>query len=163
MAVLRKPVGSVAGLLETGRLGGRTSPGSQAFYRKAFTGSTRGSMADVIAKYSSIINRLQGVTPEILREALEPVFEKSQEYVPVDTGALKDSGQLTTSESARGRARAVLSYGGPSAMYAAIVHERTDLNHEPPTRAKFLQSAMEEEFDSLLTHLAVLYSTELRQ
>jgi len=160
---IRLPSGSVIGSLETGRLGGRTRQGSPAFYRKAFTQSARTSMSEIIRKYSQIVSRLKGVTPDILLGAMQPIYEKSQMYCPFKTGALRGSGTLRITEQTNNRVKAVISYGGPSVPYAAIVHERMDLNHEAPTRAKFLQSAMEEEFDSLLAHIAIAYAGELRQ
>lgn len=152
----------ISGSLESGRLGSRVRSGSPAFHRKQFTGSARSSMAEINAAYTKILQRMKAVTPEILREAMEPIFEKSQDYVPVKTGALKASGRLSISGGAGERPSAFIIYGDASSKYAAIVHERTDLNHAAPTRAKFLQSAMEEEFDSLLTHLAVAYATVLQ-
>lgn len=161
--ITRSPVGSVVGQLETGRLGGRVRTGSSAFYRKQFTSDAREAMSDIIRKYSQIVNHLKGVTPDILLEVLLPVFDKSQMYCPVKTGALLASGDLRVTENSGNRVKAVISYGNASTPYTAIVHERVDLHHESPTRAKWLQSAMEEEFDSLLAHLAILYATELQQ
>lgn len=44
-----------------------------------------------------------------------------------------------------GRKSYAVTYGGDGVDYAQIVHERTDLHHEPPTRAKWLESAAREE------------------
>lgn len=154
--------GGVGGKIDTGRLGGRTSPGSFAFHRKQSTLSSRDSMADINARYVAIIRQLRSVTGEALRQALEPVFEKSHVYVPVDKGNLKASGRVVISESNAGRISGYIIYGDASARYAPIVHERTDLQHKSPTRAKFLQFAMEEEFDNLLATLAMTYASEFR-
>jgi hypothetical protein len=118
-------------------------------------------MAAIIQKYRGIINKLKAQSPEILEQALEPVFAKSQEYCPVDTGSLINSGRLSSGKR-NGKAVAYITYGDSIAWYAAIVHERTDLNHASPTRAKFLQSALEEEFDNFLVSLAMGYATVLR-
>jgi hypothetical protein len=72
-------------------------------------------------------------------EALEPTFDKSQELVPVLTGALKRSGFLGVGES-RGKKVAEIGYGrGGVPFYAARVHEDLDVYHKPPTQAKFLE------------------------
>jgi hypothetical protein len=123
----------------------------------------RESMAEVIKNYSDLIKHLKGVTPEVLRNALEPVFDKSQEYVPQKTGALRASGELEVI-GAMGSAHepeGSITYGNSEAWYAALVHEYVWLNHEPPTRAKYLQSALEEEIDSFLSSLAVDYAMAL--
>lgn len=147
--------------VETGRLGGSVRQGSFASYRKSATMDARASMQDIVRKYQQVLRHMHGVTPEILRQVMQPVFAKTQKYVPVDTSNLKSTGRLTIGVT-RGRPSAVISYGGPGARYAAIVHERLDVRHKSPTRAKYISSAMEEEFPGVLVHLAFLYSTELR-
>jgi hypothetical protein len=117
-------------------------------------------MADIIRSYEDIIKSLHDVTPEAIRRALEPVFDKSQEYVPQRTGLLASSGILEV-EGSRGNVEGSITYGNMQAWYAAMIHEYVWLNHKPPTRAKYLQSALEEEMDSFLTSLAVDYAMAL--
>jgi hypothetical protein len=116
----------------------------------------RAGMAEIINQYSSFIKSLVDITPEALESAMQPVFDKSQEYVPKATLALMHSGRLTVTKGPSPSAE--ITYGDATAWYAALVHERVWLNHAPPTRAKYLQAAMEEEFDSFLVSLAVDYS-----
>jgi hypothetical protein len=142
------------------RLPGRVREGSQAYFRKSATLSARADMADIVKKYEMLIRHLGNVTPDILENALIPVFDKSQEYVPVKTGLLKESGVLEVSDEG-GQPQAEIIYGNAEAWYAALVHEYVWLNHEPPTRAKYLQSAMEEELDSVMSSLLVDYTTAL--
>lgn len=142
------------------RLPGKTRHGSQAFYRKHATIEGRQGMAEILKRYSAFIRQLEGATPEILENAMMPAFNKSQEYVPKDTLALAQSGRLTVENGPR--PTAFITYGDEKAWYAALVHEYTWLNHEPPTRAKYLQAALEEELDSFLTSLAVDYATMFR-
>lgn len=139
------------------RLPGKTREGSQAYYRRGATLDARADMADVIRRYQDLIRNLEMATPTILYNALVPVFNKSQVYVPKKTGALMGSGHLEVGTDERGKPEARITYGDASTPYAAIVHEFTHLNHEPPTRAKYLQSALEEEMDSFLTSVAVDY------
>ncbi len=94
---------------------------------------------------TSIIADIKGVIPQILYEALLPTFELSQVYVPVDTGALKESGFLEKQEFVGG-GRVVMGYGkGGTPDYAILVHERVDMHHKAPTKAKFLLAAIEED------------------
>lgn len=68
------------------------------------------------------------------------VFELSQSLVPKDTWALHDSGSVQL--RFRGPlATADISYGSSEVDYALVVHERLDLRHDPPTQAKYLESA----------------------
>lgn len=92
----------------------------------------------------ALINRIENVTPEALEFGLLPVFERSQELVPVDTGRLKASGFIETRQEAQGTS-AVVGYGrfGIPA-YAGFVHEMLDIPHAPPTQAKFLETAINE-------------------
>lgn len=144
-----------------GRLPGRTKPGSFASLRKTTIRESRAAMAQVIANYSNLIRHLKGVTPQVLQNAMMPVFRRSQIYVPKKSGALMESGELNVYPTTTG-AGAEITYGGTKAPYAAIVHEFVWLNHNSPTRAKFLQQAMEEEFDAFLTSMAVDYIAAMR-
>lgn len=140
-----------------GRLPGATRPGSFASWRKTAGISMRKDMSDIIRNYESLIKSLESATPTILWSAIQPVYNKSQIYVPKKTGALASSAQLIAGTDERGRPMVTLTYGDSTAPYAAIVHEFVHLNHEYPTRAKYLQGALEEEKDAFLTSVAVDY------
>ena len=118
-------------------------------------------MADVIARYSAFVKGLNGLTSDILYNAMVPAFNKSQDYVPKKTGALMESGALMTFPGADGNAEAEIIYGNQQAWYAALVHEYVWLNHRPPTRAKYLQAAMEEEYESFMESIVTDYMTVL--
>jgi hypothetical protein len=45
-------------------------------------------------------------------------------YVPVDTGSLRNSGTVTPPKESGNTVSITLGYGGASAPYAAIVHEK---------------------------------------
>lgn len=142
------------------RLPGRVKTGSNAFYRRGALKSARASMQDVVQNYAKLVRHLKGITPDALRNALDPVFLKSQIYVPVSTGTLKETGQIRV-EGVGDTLEGSITYGDARAWYAAIVHEYVWLNHESPTRAKYLQAAMEEELDSFMVSLTVDYATAL--
>lgn len=97
-----------------------------------------------------ILQQFEDVTPEIAYEALKPTFEKSQVYVPKDTMELHDSGYLEVL-SFRGNPRVEMGYAkGGKPGYAMYVHEITSYAHKSPTRAKFLQSAVDEDIGSII-------------
>jgi hypothetical protein len=145
-----------------GKLPGRARVGSKAFLRKGASTSASADMEVIIQGYSLVIKQLRDMTPDVLRNALTPVFEKSQKYVPKDTRALMTSGMIEIKENPL---RAEISYGNhPSvnAWYAGIVHEYTWVNHKPPTRSKYLQAAMEEELDTFLASITTDYAAAFK-
>jgi hypothetical protein len=141
------------------RLPGNTRWGSTAFWRKVSTQDARLAMAEILGRYDKMIRRFKDASPQIIEDAMRPVFKKAQYYVPEDTGNLWASGKLESGRrNSNGRPYARIVFGDESAPYAAIVHEFTWLKHEAPTRSKYLQAAMEEGLDEVLVSLAVDYS-----
>lgn len=101
-------------------------------------------MRTVAKNLEEVVNKIQGATPEAIEYGLKPMWDLSQKYVPVDTGDLKSSGQFLV-EQRGDKIEASISYGlGGKPEYAVYVHERLDVSHKAPTRAKFLQTAMNE-------------------
>jgi hypothetical protein len=100
---------------------------------------------------------------EALLAAANVVFNKSQEYVPVDTGDLRSSGVVTEygqkwsagggwtghMTETPGTFGVMISYGGRGVDYAVIVHEDLRARHAPPTSAKYLERAVNELAPSL--------------
>lgn len=113
---------------------------------KLLTASTqaRASMAGVVKNYGEFIRYIEGVTPDIILLAMRTPFELSQKYVPVKTGRLKASGYLIITR--RGKVPQVeIGYGrNNDPDYAGIQHEDMEFRHTAPTRAKYLQVALEE-------------------
>ena len=133
------------------RLPGHTREGSRASFGKSYQQETRASMASVIKQYSDFIKALEGVTPGVVEAMLKPTLAKAKYYTPVDTGALVESGRLEVKMLSGGKVRGEIKFGGgPQLHYAPIVHESTWLRHKSPTRSKFLQAAMEEDYGDFL-------------
>jgi hypothetical protein len=119
-------------------------------------------MAEINARYVALVRDLKIKTPGIVHEALEPTFQKTQDYVPRDTELLAHSGKIEDVQRGANRFTSYITYGSGTAWYAAIVHERVDLYHAPPTRAKFISSAMEEDLAQFKEILGDLFSHALR-
>lgn len=68
------------------------------------------------------------------------ILKKSQNYVPFLTGALFASGKKESKGQGFG-ATTTVSYGGPTAPYAMVVHEQLEVKHLSPTCAKYLTRA----------------------
>lgn len=115
--------------------------------QKAFTQSTRRSLKSVVDNFRSAINQLEDNSVANVHRAIMPTFGLSQVYCPIKTGKLLDSGKVEVHYAKKHRIRAKISYGGNGSVpYAAIVHEDVTKYHEPPTRSKFLQAAIEETY-----------------
>jgi hypothetical protein len=122
-----------------------------------FQRSVNTQVKEMTAKLTRIMEAFKDASPEIMIAALEPTFQLSQLYVPENTGALKESGYLRETSS-RGKPRVEMGYGfGHQPPYAQIVHERTDIAHTYPTRAKYLQDALQEDLWGIQQRLATGY------
>lgn len=111
---------------------------------------TRKAILTVEKDIAKFLNGIKELTAGALQYALEPTFELSQEYCPVKTGRLKGSGYIKVTSTAFGP-RGVVGYAPRNdPPYATWVHEHTSVHHEAPTRAKFLQAALEEKQGDLI-------------
>lgn len=122
-----------------------------------FVESVKSQVRNVIDNYRALIKHLQVESPEILKGALEPTFELSQELVPVKTGNLKASGYLETSIQGD-QAFCEIGYArGGFPHYAIDVHENPEQFHEPPTQYKFLQQPLEDDFPNIASRVIAGY------
>lgn len=80
--------------------------------RENFRGAANATVGDLQAA-------LYMVAEEIMTDA-------KQNYVPVDTGVLRDSGFVNRSTVTAGRVLVTLGFGGAARSYALLVHERPD-------------------------------------
>lgn len=92
-----------------------------------------------------ILNTMKDSSAAAIDYGLTPIWEQMLVYVPIGkTGELDRSLYLRTKDTPKGAIGEIGFGAGGHPRYAVIVHERTDLFHEPPTRAKFFQGAIEE-------------------
>lgn len=119
------------------------------YMREAMNGMTR--------KYEEVFKQVKDMTPEIMKEALEPTFELAKYYTPVKSGDLKRSGYLEIRQF-RGQPRVEMGFArGGNPNYAAFVHERVDIPHAAPTRSKFLEAAMIQDLSDIRHRLINTY------
>lgn len=108
------------------------------------------AFGELVENFRWYVNQLEGFLPEDMLAAMQPTFEKSQEWCPKDKGTLVESGYLEV-ESFRGSIRVEMGYGrNDSPDYAIYVHEMVDFHHEEPTRAKWLQAAVDEDYYKII-------------
>jgi hypothetical protein len=103
------------------------------------------------------LRRLGKAGPQILGRALfkegNEIMKESKEIVPIDKGVLKASGHVQTPVIAGKDVSVTLGYGGAAAPYAIFVHERMNVRHKPPTRAKFLEEPLNRRRSGMLRRL----------
>lgn len=106
---------------------------------KHYTRQMRAQMEGVLKNLQKVIDSIEDASPQGLLYAVQPIYDESQRLVPVDTGDLRASGFIETRRRLRG-AQVVVGYArGGRPHYAALVHERLDFFHQPPTQAKYLE------------------------
>jgi hypothetical protein len=103
-------------------------------------------MQQVVDQFKSWTLHMTNSSGQVLLEALRPTYEKSRTYCPVLTGALIDSGYIEVRRVGLLRGwQAEIGYGrGGQPSYAVTVHEKP-VYHRPPTRHKWLQTALQED------------------
>lgn len=103
----------------------------------------------------------EAVTREVGRflyqEATE-VFNRSQDIVPIDTGALRSSGAVFQPEVEGTEIFVTVQYGGAAAPYAAIQHENLEYHHDAPTQAKYLEAPLVERMEGIGAGLTAIVS-----
>lgn len=121
------------------------------------TRDARADMKTVIKNYRDLLAHIENVTPEILYNSLLSTFRKSQNYCPKDTGAMRDSGYLEITQF-RGKPTVEIGYGrGGNPIYTAAVHENMEWRHKAPTRAKWLQLALNEDATAIQERIVNYY------
>jgi len=145
-----------------GRVGRGRISGGDTSSNARFTRNIRAAMKEVEGLISKTINELDGITTDVLLDAMEPTFDKVIKYTPVDSGKLIESLALDIDASGKVVKASISAGNGNEVDYAVFVHERLDQNHQSPTRAKFIQSALEEDVDAIKKRLIEGYKSKVK-
>lgn len=94
-----------------------------------------------------------GRVERALRRQAEIELLESKRRVPVDTGALRASGQVVGPEKQGRKFNVDITYGGQAESYALIVHEDLDAFHRVG-QAKYLSSVLDESAPHMAERLA---------
>lgn len=94
--------------------------------------------------------------------AAEGVMNESKRIVPVDTGALRSSGQVKTPRITKRKVIVELGYGDSSVDYATRVHDNVNLRHEPPGQSKFLEKPLLDKQGSIIDRVGGAISVGLK-
>ena len=113
----------------------------------------RAQLNDLQKIMSSIFDQVENAAPEIMLDALIPTRDLAAYYCPKKTGALVESEYLEVT-SFRGSPRVELGFAkGGEPPYGIYVHEMVDYQHAFPTRSKFLQAAVMEDMDGIISRV----------
>jgi hypothetical protein len=116
-------------------------------------------LADAIARIPS---HMPNVLEAALYQEATAIFEQSQKLVPVDTGALYSSGNVSQIMREGNRIFVRVGYGGPAAPYALYVHENLYAKHDAPTQAKYLETPLYRRVPVLIKNLATRINYMIR-
>lgn len=72
---------------------------------------------------------LPALASAVFQEAERIMTEAKTQYVPVDTGVLRDSGFVSPPEIGGMEVSVTLGFGGAASAYALVQHERLDYTH----------------------------------
>jgi hypothetical protein len=98
----------------------------------------------------------------LYQEGEHIVADAKENFVPVDLGALRDSGYVSLPATSGGRVSVEIGFGGASAEYAVIVHEDLDAQHPNGGQAKYLEVPMLQRTQDLAARLAADVGASLR-
>src|SRR5436190_2080674 len=137
------------------RTGG--GPGGVRSHVGDYLEEMRESIKEVTDNLLAVLQGFIDESPKVMLEAMKPTFLISQRLCPIKTGKLRASGYLEIT-GFRGNARVEIGYAkGGNPWYAPIVHENLEAFHEPPTQAKFLEDAINQDEQNILARIAEGY------
>lgn len=109
----------------------------------------RSQFQAILREYYRWTRHMDTESVEVLKEALEPTFQKSQQIVPYKDGDLMASGYLET-RTFRGKATVEIGYArGGKPEYAVRQHEDLELNHPNGGQAKFLERPLADDANDI--------------
>lgn len=145
----------MAKLRSTSFMGSRYTRASQGATRAQLQAQFKENMGEILSALDEFIQDVKGMCPDVLVEALEPTLGKAIEYCPIKSGALRESAYLEAEQSRGGTVVAIGFGRGGQPDYAIYVHE-LPRQHEEPTRYKFLETALDEDYWSILNSIPTL-------
>lgn len=89
-----------------------------------------------------------------LYQEAEAIMARSKTIVPVDTGALRASGHVQLPDTVGDKVSVRMGYGGAAAGYAVAVHEKLNVRHKSPTKAKYLEEPFRAAESGMLNRIA---------
>lgn len=97
---------------------------------------------------------LRAAGAELYQRAEAIMADAKENYVPVDLGALRDSGHVEPPVFADDGVRVTLGFGGAAQDYALIQHEDMSLHHPNGGGPKFLERPLLQHGETLVQDMA---------
>ena len=142
----------MAGIKVKPFMGSRYNRASHSAGRLDLQRQFQQNVQGILGALTEFTEGVKNIVPDVLVEALEPTFGKALEYCPIEDGTLRDSGYLEA-EKRRGGSIVAIGFGkGGQPDYAIYVHE-LPYRHEEPTRSKFLEAALDEDYYQIVTSI----------
>jgi hypothetical protein len=117
----------------------------------------------ILRYFQHIGNALPRELGAALYQEAEKVMTVSKaQYVPVDSGALRASGEVLPPEISPGHVSVTLAFGNSSVNYALIVHENLEARH-PVGSAKYLEIPLLEAAPRIPGNLAAYLDRQLEK
>ncbi len=102
------------------------------------------------------------------------ILNESKKLVPVDTGALRNSGAVEGPTVDSDGVEVEITYGGSTIQYAAVVHEDLSMSHSPtlntkitkkPRRgqAKYLEIPVKAQEDNFARDVTIRFARAMRR
>lgn len=114
---------------------------------------------NVLKNLDRLVHEAKKAAVAAVKTEAEAVLGRAKERTPVDTGALRASGQVVHNETNRNELQII--FGGPSAPYAPQVHEDMAATHNDG-QAKFLESALVEAEPGMVQRIAAGVKRRIR-
>lgn len=126
---------------------------------------------------SRALSRLDRLPPEILESSCkvifdksrDPIFTESQRLVPIDTGALQDTGRVHPPVRTKFTCRVDITYGGFSAKvgkqveYARVQHEKFPKKRKPGRTWQYLRKPFRKHTPKVLESIVKANKEVLRK
>lgn len=133
-------------------MGSRYVRNTQNASTQALTAQFRQQIGGILEALGEFIDDFDALVPEAIVDVLEPTLGKAIEYCPKLTGDLVDSAYLEVDSVKRKHVVAIGFGKGGKPDYAVYAHEMPH-KHAEPTRSKFLQAALDEDYFQIIKAL----------
>jgi hypothetical protein len=108
-------------------------------------GLSGGGIIGISEMNARLLNLIRALPDEIENALIKEaglILEEAKNLCPVDTGALRDSGEVRGMDRVGFETMIPITFGDPVPYYAIFVHEDLDARHPNGGEAKFLEKAV---------------------
>jgi len=110
-----------------------------------------------MARADAVVRAIQDqVMPEVGRQ----ILALAQSLVPVESGALRDSGYMRIVQKGKSKGTVEIGFKQP---YAKWIHERADVSHPGGGQAKFLEQPAREQESNFIERINAAIRQEVSE